>query len=80
LSRNLNSSINKAIILPVVLYKCETWSQTLREEHRPRGFENKVLRRIFGAKKDEVKRAWRKLRNAELFNLHSSPIVIRIAK
>jgi hypothetical protein len=57
------------IILPVVLYGCETWSLTLREEHRLRMFENRVLRRIFGQKRDEVKGEWRKLHNGELRDL-----------
>jgi hypothetical protein len=54
LSRNLNVKIYKTVILPVVLYGCETWSVTLREEHRLRIFENRVLRRIFGPTRDEV--------------------------
>jgi hypothetical protein len=53
----------KTIILPVVLYGCETWSLTLREEHRLRMFENRVLRRIFGPKRDEMTGEWRKLHN-----------------
>jgi hypothetical protein len=68
----------KTIILPVVLYGCETWSLTLREEHRLRVFENRVLRRIFGPKKDEVKGEWRKLHNEELHDLYSLPSIIRI--
>jgi hypothetical protein len=68
------------IILPVVLYGCETWSLTLREEHRLRVFENKVLRRIFGPKRDEVMGDWRKLHNEELHNLCSSPNIIRMIK
>jgi hypothetical protein len=68
------------IILPVVLYGCETWSLTLREEHRLRVFENRVLRRIFGPKRDEVTGEWRKLRNEELHDLYSSPSIIRITK
>jgi hypothetical protein len=56
---------------------CETWSQTLREEHRLRVFENRVLRRIFGPKRDEVTRKWRKLHSGELHNLYSSPDIIR---
>ena len=67
----------KTIILPVVLYGCETWSLTLREEHRLRVFENKVLRKIFGAKKEEITGEWRKLHNAELQALYSSPNIIR---
>jgi hypothetical protein len=65
--------IYKTIILPVVLYGCETWSLTVREEDRLRVFENRVLRRIFGPKRDEVTGGWRKLHNAELHNLYSSP-------
>jgi hypothetical protein len=68
------------IILPVVLYGCETWSLTLREEHRLRVFENRVLRRIFGLKRNEVTREWRKLHNKELRELYSSPSIIRIIK
>jgi hypothetical protein len=64
----------------VVLYGCETWSLTLREEHRPRVFENRVLRRIFGPKGDEVIGSWRKLNNEELHNLYSSPSIIRMIK
>jgi hypothetical protein len=63
LSKNLKISIYKTIILPVVLYGCETWSLTLREEHRLRVFENRVLRRIFGPKRNKVTGEWRKLHN-----------------
>jgi hypothetical protein len=66
LAKNLKIRIYKIIILPVVLYGCETWSLTLREEHRLRRFENRVLRRIFGPKRDEVIGEWRKLHNEEL--------------
>jgi hypothetical protein len=66
-------------MLPVVLYVCETWSLTLREEHRLRVFENRVLR-IFGPKRDEVTGGWRKLHNEELHNLYSSPSTIRMIK
>jgi hypothetical protein len=59
------------LILFVVLYGCKTWSLTLREEHRLRVFENRVLRRIFGLKRDEVTREWRKLHNEELHGLNS---------
>jgi hypothetical protein len=65
-SRNLKVNIYKIIILPVVLCGCKTWSLTLREEHRLRVFENRMLRRIFGLKRDEVKGEWRKLHNGEL--------------
>jgi hypothetical protein len=64
----------------VVLYGCETWSLTLREEHRLRVFENRVLRRIFGTKRNEVTGEWRKLHNEELCDLYSSPSIIRIIK
>jgi hypothetical protein len=69
-----------SLILPVVLYGCETCSLTLREEHRLTVFENRVLRRIFGPKRDEVKEEWRKLHNEELRDLYSSPSIIRIIK
>jgi hypothetical protein len=69
--------IRKTIILPVVLYGCETLSLTLREEHRLRVYENRVLRRIFGPKKDEMTGGWRKPHNEELY---SSPIIIRVIK
>jgi hypothetical protein len=62
----------------VVLYVCETWSLTLREEHRLRQFENRVLRRISGPRRDEVTGDWRKLHNEEFHNLHSSPNIIRM--
>jgi hypothetical protein len=79
-SKKLKIRIYKTIILPVVLYGCETWSLTLREEHRLRVFENRVLRRIFGQKRDEVTGEWRKLNNEELCDLYSSPSIIRIIK
>ena len=62
-SRNVKIKIYRSIILPVVLYGCETWSHTLRGERRLREFENRVLRRILGPKRDEVTREWRKLHN-----------------
>jgi hypothetical protein len=80
LSRNVKVKIYKTIILPVVLYRCETWSLTLREEHRLRMFENRVLRRIFGPKRDEVTGKWRKLHSVELHNLYSSLDIIRQVK
>jgi hypothetical protein len=80
LSRNLKVKIYKTIILPLVLYGCEAWSLTLREEHRLRVFENRVLRRIFASKRDEVIEEWRKLHSGELHNLYSSPDVIRQIK
>jgi hypothetical protein len=72
--------IYKMIILPVILYGCEIWSLTLREEHRLRMFENRVLRRIFGPKRAEVTGEWRKMHNKELHDLYSSPSIIRIIK
>ncbi|KAJ4436832.1 hypothetical protein ANN_16964 [Periplaneta americana] len=80
LSKNLKVRIYKTVILPVLLYGCETWTLTLREEHRLRVFENKVLRKIFGAKRDEVTGEWRKLHNTELHALYSSPDIIRNLK
>jgi sorting nexin-29 len=79
LSRNVKVKIYKTIILPV-LYGCETWSLMLREEHRLRVFENRVLRRMFGPKRDEVTGEWRKLHIEELHNLYSSPHIIRQIK
>jgi hypothetical protein len=70
----------KTIILPVVLYGCETWSLILRVEHRLRVFENGVLRRIFGPKREEVTGEWRMLHSGELHNLYSSPDIIRQIK
>jgi hypothetical protein len=64
----------------VVLYGCETWSLTLREEHRLRVFENRVLRRIFGPKRNKVTGGWRKLLNEELRGLYSSPSIVRVIK
>jgi len=66
LSKNLKIKIYRTLILPVVLYGCETWSLTLREERRLRVFENRMLRRVFGPKREEVTREWRKLHNEEL--------------
>ena len=80
LSKTLKIKIHITIILPVVLYGCETWLPTLREECRLRMFENKVLRRIFGLKRDEETRVWRKLHNEELNDLYSSPNIVRVIK
>jgi hypothetical protein len=65
---------------PLVLYGCETWSLTLREKRRLRVFENRVLRRIFGPKRDEVTGEWRKMHNEQRHNLYSSPNIIRMMK
>ena len=80
LSKNLKTKIFRTIILPVVLYGCETWSLTSRKECRLRAFENRELRRIFGPKRDEVIREWRKLHNKELNDLFSSPCIFRVMK
>jgi hypothetical protein len=70
----------KTIIVPFVLYGCETWSLTLREKHRLRVFENRVLRRIFGHMREEVVGGWRKLRYEELHNLYATSNVIKVIK
>jgi hypothetical protein len=77
---NVNIKMYKTVILPVVLYGCETWSLTLREEHRLRGFENTVLKGIFGSMGKEVVRGWRRLHNEELHDLYASPNIIRAIK
>ena len=77
LSTNIKIKIHRTIILPVVLYGCKTWSLTLREERRLRVFENRVLRRVFGPKRDEVTGEWRKLHNEELSDLYSLPNIVR---
>jgi len=76
--QKLKIKIHRIIILPVVLYGCETWSLTLREEGRLRVFKNRVLRVIFGPKRDEVKWEWRKLHNGELNDLYCSPNIVRV--
>jgi hypothetical protein len=79
LSEDVKITIYKTIIMPLILYACETWSLTLREEHRLSVFENRALRRIFEPKRDEVIGGWRKLHN-EFHYLHCSPSIIRIIK
>jgi hypothetical protein len=79
ISKNLMIKIYKTVILPVVLYGCETWSLTLREEHRLRVSENRVLRRIFGPK-SEVDGSWRKVHNYKIYSLYSSPNIFRVIK
>ena len=80
LSRILKIKIYRTIIFPVVLYGCEAWSLTLREERKLRAFENMVLRRIFGPTRDEVTGEWRRLHNEELSDLYSSPNIVRVIK
>jgi len=80
LSKNLKIKIYRTIILPVVLYGCETWSLTLKEERRLSLFENRVLRRIFEPKRDEVTEELRKLHNEKLNNLYVSPNFVRVIK
>jgi hypothetical protein len=79
LSHKLKIKIYKTIILSVALYGCKTWSLTLRVEHRLRVFENRVLGRIFGPKREEDG-SWRKLHNDELCSLYSSPNIVRVIK
>jgi hypothetical protein len=78
LSQNLKSKVYKSIILAFVLYGCETRSLTLREERRLRVLENRVLRRVFGPRRDEVTKEWRKLHNEELNDLYCSPNIVRV--
>ena len=80
LSKTLKIKIDRTIILPVVLYGCETFSLTLREELRLRVFENRVLRRVFGPKRDEVTGEWRILHNEGLRDLYSLPNILRVVK
>jgi hypothetical protein len=80
LSNNTKIRVYRTIILSVVLCGCETWFLTLREEQRLRVFKNRVLRKIFGPKRDEGTREWRKLHNKELNDLYSSPNIIRVIK
>jgi len=80
LSKKLKIKISRTIILPVVLYGCETWSLTLREERTLRVFEDRVSRRVFGSKRDEVIGERRKLHNEELSDLYSLPNIVRVVK
>ena len=78
--QKFKDQIYRIIILPVDLYGCEAWSLTLREEMKLKVFENMVLRRIFGPRRDEVKGEWRKLHNEELNDFYSSPNIVRVIK
>jgi len=80
LSKNLNFNIYIIIILPVVLYGCETWSLTLREEMKLRVFVNMVLRRIFGPRREEVTEEWRRIYNEQLNDFYSSTNFVRLIK
>jgi hypothetical protein len=79
ISKNLKIKIYKTVILPVVLYGCETWSLTFREEQKLRLFQNRVLRKKFGPRREEYG-SWMKLHNAELHSLYSSPNIVRVTK
>ena len=80
LSKNVKIKIYRTVSLAVVLYGCEAWSLTLREERRLRVFENRVLRRIFGLKRDEVTGQWSTLHNEELNDLYCSPNIVWMIK
>jgi len=80
LYKNLKIKLYRTIILTVILYGYESWSLKLREKRRLRVFENRVLRRIFGPKRDEVTGEWRKLHNEELNDLYSSANIVRVIK
>ena len=80
LCKKLKIKIYRTIILPVVLNGCETWSLTLREKRRLGVFENRVLRIVFGPKRDELTGEWRKLHNEELSDLYSLPNIVRVVK
>jgi len=80
LSKHLKIKIYRTVILPVILYGCETLSLILREERRPRVFENMALRGIYGLKRDEVTGEWIKLRNEELNHMYCSPNIGRMIK
>jgi len=80
LSKNLKFKIYRTIILPVVLYGCETWSLKLREESSLKAFENRALRRILGPRRAELTGEWRKLNKEELNGLYSSPNNVRVIK
>jgi hypothetical protein len=80
LPKIIKYKIYRTMIFPVVLYRCETWSLTLSEEHRLKVFENRALRRMFGLKWDYVRREWRKLHNDGFNDLYCSPNIVRVIK
>jgi len=80
LPKHIKIKAYRTLILPVVLYGCETWSLTLREERRVKVFENGVLRRVFEPKRDEVTGEWRKLYNDELIDLYCSSNIVQVIK
>ena len=80
LSKNVKIEIYRIIILPVVFYGSETMSLTLREERKLRVFENRVLRRLFGTRRDEVTGEWRRVHNEDLNDLYSSRNIVRVIK
>jgi hypothetical protein len=80
LSKKIKANINRTIILPAVWYGCQTWSLILREEHRLRLCGNRVLRKLCGHEKEEVKRDWRKQRKGQLHDLYCSQNIIRVRK
>ena len=79
LSKNIKIKIHRTVILSAV-YECETWLLTLREERRLRVFKNRVLRRIFGPKRDKVTGEWRQLHNEDLNDLYTSPNIIQVIR
>jgi len=80
LSKNIKFKIYKIMILTVVFYGCETWSLTLREERRMRVFETRMMRRMFGPKRDKIPGEWRKLYKEELSDFYSSPNIVHVSK
>ena len=80
LLKSVKIKIYRTIIVPAVLHGCETWSLTLREECRLKVFENRVLRKKFGPKRDEVTGEWRRLHNEEFYAVYSSSNVVRMIK
>jgi len=79
-SKNLEIKIHRTIILPLVLYGCETWSLTLREVRRLRVFENRVMRGIFGSDRGKITGEWRKLHNEGLIDLYCLPNIVLVLK